>query len=143
MSVNIEVKKTGTEARIGYMHFFLLRCEVAKIHDEQLGLNGEFADFYAKQRDGIVEGKEWWDKYNEELHYMEHNLPLNPKVLDFLYASDCDAEMTYGCCHVLYDLLKDTEDDTDYGFENSPLTIPIFAQMCKEAWGNKSRLVWY
>lgn len=138
--VNMWIKKTQTEIRLGYSDMFYIRDEIAHLYDKEKSLNGEFSRLYHRQLEGITEGSDWWKQYNEELNNMEKEKNLSPKLLDFLYASDCEGKVTYGTCGIVYKLLQKSELDAKFGFYN--LSVYDLMLFFKEAYDNKSGVEW-
>ena len=68
------------------------------------------------------------------------------KILNFLYASDCDAEMTYGTAKQLLRVIGDYNDDIIYGYpghDDKAARFQDFKELLQDAADTKTKWCWH
>ena len=63
------------------------------------------------------ERKAFYKSYNAKIAELDrkYNGRMSD-ILDFLYKSDCSAEMDVSHCRSIYEVIKDYDDDISYGY---------------------------
>ena len=114
MGVTIESKNHYID--LGYGGFMCLRTKVAELAAPDI------FEHYKKSIDGMRlydenERKAFYKSYNAKI--AEPDRKYNGRmsdILDFLYESDCSAEMDVSHCRSIYEVIKDYDDDISYGY---------------------------
>ena len=114
MGVTIESKNHSID--LGYGGFMCLRTKVAELAATDI------FEHYKKSMDGMRlydddERKAFYESYNAKIEELDkkYNGKMSD-ILDFLYESDCDAEMDADHCRSIYEVIKDYDDDILYGY---------------------------
>ena len=114
MGVTIESKNHYID--LGYGGFMCLRTKVAELAAPDI------FEHYKKSIDGMRlydenERKAFYKSYNAKIAELDrkYNGRMSD-ILDFLYKSDCSAEMDVSHCRSIYEVIKDYDDDISYGF---------------------------
>ena len=114
MGVTIESKNHYID--LGYGGFMCLRTKVAELAAPDIFKH------YKKSMDGMRlydenERKAFYESYNAKIEELDkkYNGKMSD-VLDFLYESDCSAEMDVSHCRSIYEVIKDYDDDILYGY---------------------------
>lgn len=114
MGVTIESKNHAID--MGYGGFMCLRTKVAELAAPDI------FEHYKKSIDGMRlydadERKAFYESYDAKIEELDkkYNGKMSD-VLDFLYESDCDAEMDADHCRSIYEVIKDYDDDILYGY---------------------------
>ena len=114
MGVTIESKNHAID--MGYGGFICLRTKVAELTAPDI------FEHYKKSMDGMRlydadERKAFYESYDAKIEELDkkYNGKMSD-VLDFLYESDCDAEMDADHCRSIYEVIKDYDDDILYGY---------------------------
>ena len=141
MGVSISSKNVFLD--MGYMEFERLRQTVARlcpkeIADHYLALLELHRELMGK------ECKEAWQAYDERTEELYENNKKYQKVMEFLYASDCSAKMTYGCAKQLLQTIGDYDDDIIYGYggREHPAKFCDFKRMLQDAYETKKGFQW-
>lgn len=89
-------------------------------------------------------GKEYYDTYDKITEKMIVDKRLNIKVADFCFQPDCGGRIRYGACKVIYDIVKDYDDNAIYGYagRNDKATFRDLKELFLECYENKCDLVW-
>lgn len=140
MGVFISATNSTYEFNMGYGGFFDLRRNIASAIDRELGeLYSQLVqykdqeDYYEKNR--LVE--EIIDTKNLETNYSD--------ILDFLYMSDCDGQISHRTCKNIYDLIKDI-DFEDQIFQYSSIAKNDYEEFKKfllECYSKRRLMRWY
>lgn len=141
--MSIIIKNTNDNSiEIGYFGFYRLRFKIAELTAEDICRHYEHLTDYMT--------KEEMEHYNLETDKLMFKYQHSQKhlVLEFLYASDCDGEMDAEHCKAIYDLIKDCDDKTQYGYIGHavwdiPATISSFADLLREAVEDGKGIEWY
>lgn len=114
MGVTIESKNHSID--LGGWGFICLRTKVAELAAPDI------CEHYKKSMDGIRmydegERKAFYESYNAKIEELDkkYNGKMSD-VLDFLYESDCSAEMDADHCRSIYEVIKNYDDDILYGY---------------------------
>lgn len=143
MGITLYCKKTGTGLDMGYIGFNRFRNKVAELYSEEFGNHYKELDTVSFVFDS--ERKAFFETYDKKTEQMIIDKKLNIKVADFCYQSDCSGKIRYGACKVIYNIIKDYDDDICYGYCGRP-DCAMFSDLkalIKECYDNKSDLVWY
>ena len=141
MGVNISSKNRDTT--MGYLGFQRLRRTIAGLCPK------EIAEHYNRMLDNYREilADEKVDEYNKEVDRLYAVFGRQyGKVLDFLYASDCDAEMTYGTAKQLLSVIGDYDDNIIYGYPghgDKAARFRDFKELLQDAADTKTNWCWY
>lgn len=127
---------------LGCMGFNRLRIKVAELTGEEIG------EHYKKLSNAIcLSGKEkkiFFDEYNKKISELadKHNIPHG--ILDFLYASDLEGEITYDKCEQIYKVIEDYDDKVLYGYimQSNCAMFKDFKEIIKDCVNNKCSLEW-
>ena len=127
---------------IGYFGFYRLRRRIAELAAPDI--------FNAYSMVPDVKSETEKKEYSQYLNRLEKKYSDDSRslVLDFLYASDCDGSMDAEHCKAIYDLIKDCDDKTQYGYVDRaawdiPATIATFADLLREAAEDGKGIEWY
>ena len=135
---------TATNAKycfdMGSGGFFNLRKNIALALDEDFGRNYEqIAGCFTKEQ--YAENDRTAEKIINEKH-LEDNYE---NVLDFLYMSDVEGEVSYQTCKQIYDLIK----DIDYGklcfryAAHAHNDYEEFKEFLKDCYSHHKKMQWY
>ena len=114
MSITIESKNRAID--LGYVGFRRLRVKVAELTAPDI------FEHYKKSMDGMRlydedERKAFYEPYNAKIAELDKKYEGKMSdILDFLYESDCGAEMDADHCRSIYEVIKDYNDDILYGY---------------------------
>jgi hypothetical protein len=141
--MGVHVSSKHRDIAMGYFGFQRLRRTVADLCPK------EITDHYSYLLDNmcyIVAHKEVSDWYDEGIARLYEMFGKRyGKVLDFLYASDCDAEMTYGTAKQLLSVIGDYDDDVIYGYAGwgkDAARFRDFKELLQDAAGTKTKWGW-
>lgn len=122
-----------------------LRIKVAELAADDIGkhykrLEESLLLFGAEERSKFF--KEY-DKITMELD-KKYNGEMS-EVLDFLYASDCGAEMPVKVCEKVYEVIKDYDDNVCYGYigRKDCAMFKDFKELVKDCIDNKCSMKWW
>ena len=114
MGVTIESKNHFID--LGYGGFRMLRVKISELAAPDI------FEHYKKSMDGMRlyndgERKAFYESYNAKITelYEKYEGKISD-ILDFLYKSDCSAEMDADHCRSIYEVIKDYDDDILYGY---------------------------
>lgn len=113
MGVTIESKNHYID--LGGGGFMCLRTKVAELAAPDI------FEHYKKLDEGLRlygdERKAFYKSYNAKTAELDrkYNGRMSD-ILDFLYESDCSAEMDVSHCRSIYEVIKDYDDDILYGY---------------------------
>ena len=128
---------------LGYGGFYQLRKTIASLCPEEIRKHYmRLADGYysvAAEDPGFVE----YDKETEKL-YVKYKAKYG-KVIDFLYAPDTDAVLTYGTAKDLLRIIGEYDDDIIYGYAgwgDKAMRFRDFKEILQDACENKAKWGW-
>ena len=114
MGVTIESKNHSID--LGGWGFICLRTKVAELAAPDI------CEHYKKSMDGMRlydedKRKAFYESYNAKIAELDKKYEGKMSdILDFLYESDCDAEMDADHCRSIYEVIKDYDDNILYGY---------------------------
>ena len=114
MGVTIESKNHSID--LGGWGFICLRTKVAELAAPDI------CEHYKKSMDGMRlydedKRKAFYESYNAKIAELDKKYEGKMSdILDFLYESDCGAEMDADHCRSIYEVIKDYDDDILYGY---------------------------
>ena len=114
MGVTIESKNHSID--LGGWGFICLRTKVAELAAPDI------CEHYKKSMDGMRlydedKRKAFYESYNAKIAELDKRYEGKMSdILDFLYESDCDAKMDTDHCRSIYEVIKNYDDDTLYGY---------------------------
>lgn len=145
MGVTIECEKTGTGYDMGYGGFNNFREKVAELY------NSVYSEHYKKLSTvemmfcfDAEKRKKMFEEYNRKTKQLvqEHNLSV--EIVDFLLQSDCDGHISPETCKLIYDVIKDYDDNICYGYAGRP-DCTMFRHLkllLLECYENNSNMIW-
>lgn len=128
---------------LGYGGFNILRKKVAELTGSEIGQH------YKKLNDGIFlscEAKiKFFKDYNEKISELAEKYSIPHGILDFLYASDCDGEISAEKCKEIYEIIKDYDDNILYGYcaKNDCAMFKDFKNIVKDCVDNQCKMEWF
>lgn len=119
MGVTLTCNKTGRSADLGGGGFLRFRSKVAELCSK------EFGDHYRKLEAGISFASQkdrdaFFDAFDAETERLIEEGFVDVRVVDFCLQSDCDGKIKYGACKLIYEKIKDYDDDIVYGYFGRP-----------------------
>lgn len=142
MGVTIESKNHYID--LGYGGFMCLRTKVAELAAPDI------FEHYKKSIDGMRlydenERKAFYKSYNAKIAELDrkYNGRMSD-ILDFLYESDCSAEMDVSHCRSIYEVIKDYDDDISYGYSGRKdcAKFADFKKIVKDGIDSGDRFSW-
>lgn len=76
----------------------------------------------------MLQCRERYVKKKEEICEKQEN----KKILDFFHISDCKDEIDSDTCKVLWDIIKNYDDDVLYGRYDKPFLFSAFKELAKD-----------
>lgn len=142
--MGVTVESNNYSMDMGYIGFNRLRTKVAELTTEDIYQHYEYLNegmflmgearkaFFKKYNEKITELDE---KYGGKFNY----------VLHFLYASDCDGEVSFEVCEKLWEIIKDYDDEVIYGYSGRPdgAKFKDFKDIVKDCIDNKCSMTWF
>lgn len=141
MGVTIESKNYSIE--MGYNGFKRLRTKIAELTTEEIAKHYKHLD--DAPHFGDISHL-FFDSYNKKIEELDKKYNYEyDVVLNFLYASDCNAEIPYTHCKKIYELIKDYDDDILYGYVGQPDCAKFvdFKNLVKDCIDNKCSMEWW
>jgi len=144
MGVTIECEKTGTGYDMGYGGFGNFREKVAELY------NKAFSEHYNKLGTSEMmcfdetERRKMFEEYDRETEKLIKKYDLNIAIIDFLMQPDGDGQITPETCKMIYDVIKDYDDDICYGYAGRPdcTMFKHLKLLFLECYENNSEMVW-
>lgn len=111
--MGVTISSPNVYIDLGYAGFLRLRRTVSELCPDDIRIHYEYMlDHY---HDLINNGGfSKYDSITEEIYRKYHK--RYGKVLNFLYASDCGAKMSYGTAKQLLQVIGDYDNDSVYGY---------------------------
>lgn len=141
MGITIESKNRSID--VGFFGFYRLRTVVAKLAAEDIG------EHYEKLNEGTLLFGSSKDKFFEEYDRRINELSEihngeKDGILTFLYASDCEAEISVEICKDVYEVIKDYDDNRIYGYAGRPdrAMFKDFKELVKDCIDNNCSMSW-
>lgn len=142
MGLTIASKRSSID--MSYGGFMKLRRKTAEL------IGPMISSIYEEMNDIM-----WWpyderakaiEKHNEKLGDLyKMSTPPYKAVIDFLYKSDTEGELSYRKCKYLLSFLEDKDIDLVVGYIGRPdhATFKDFVRLLTECVEDKSKLEWY
>lgn len=143
--MGLTIKSKNKSIDMGYFGFKRMRDSIAELLPEDLKehhkkceqsqfiFNDDKRKQFFKEYNAITEklDKKYDYKYNSILH--------------FLYACDCEAEMSLDVCKELYEFIKDYDDDIKYGYSGREDCVMFkdFKDIVKDCINNECAMEWW
>lgn len=143
MGVTINSKNKSID--LGYFGFNRLRTKIAGL------INNEISKHYIECDKATCifddnKRAEFFAKYNAETERLDKKYDYKyNSVLHFLYACDCGATMEVDVCKEIYELIKDYDDNIQYGYTGRKdcAMFKDFKELVKDCIDNKEPMEWY
>lgn len=141
--MGITVESENRSIDLGYGGFSNLRTKVAELTGKEIG------EHYKKLRDGIFlvgeKRKNFFVEYDKKIAGLEKQFEIPGGILDFLYASDCSAEIPVGACKQIYEVIKDYDDDVLYGYigRTDCAKFNDFKELVKDCIDSNCSMEWF
>ena len=141
MGVTIGSKKYSIDMGCG--GFNNLRKKVAELTGKEIG------EHYKELDKGMfisgTEREDFFKKYNKKIGDLENTFKIPRGILMFLYASDCEGEITSSKCKQIYEVIKDYDDDILYGYcgRSDCAKFKDFKEIVKDCIDNKCAMEWF
>ncbi len=136
MGVCLHSEDRAYEMDMGYGTFFHLRSVIAG------KLDSEFGALYTSIPK--CRSKDDYDELNAKMNQViaDKKLEAVADVLDFLFASDCEGEISTQACGKIFELVKDYSDNMMYGYQGTNNSFEDFKQMLKECNDTGQKVIW-
>lgn len=128
-------KTKNFEADLGYMGFFRLRRKIEELISPELAeLHAEYSFFLGKCQLNkefylhMLQCRGRYLKKKEEIYEKQEN----KKILDFFHISDCKDKIDSDTCKVLWNVIKDYDDDVLYGRYDKPFPFSAFKKLVRD-----------
>lgn len=142
MGVMVCSKKGEKSIDLGGGGFLNLRQKVAEL------CSPEFGEHYKTVSNGLfLYGKDrenFYKDFDAKTLKLVEEKKVHIKVVDFCLQSDVEGQIRYGACKVIYEHIKDYDDDILYGYCGRPdcAKFADFKAIVKECIDLKCDLVW-
>lgn len=141
--MGITIKSPNHSIDMGYGGLLRLRRTVASL------CPNEIRKHYYYLLDNLIHlqyHKEEADAYDErtDILYRKYKKQYG-KVIDFLYASDCEAKLSYGTAKQLLDVIGDYDDSIIYGYAgwgDAAARFKDFKEILMDCYLSKKQLIW-
>ena len=140
MGITIESKNYSID--MGYCGFNRLRQKITDLTGKEIG------EHYKELDKGMfiigMEKEVFFKKYNKKISELEEEFKIPHGILDFLYASDCEGEITSAKCKQIYEIIKDYDDNILYGYcgRKDCAKFADFKRIVKDSIDNKCSMAW-
>lgn len=145
MGITIECEKTGTGYDMGYGGFGNFREKVAEL------FNSSFSEHYKKLSTPEMmfcfdeeKKKAMFEEYDRKAKTLIEENHLSTGVVSFLLQSDCEGYVSPQTCKLIYDIIKDYDDNICYGYVARPdcTMFHHLKSLFLECYKNDSPLIW-
>lgn len=142
--MGITIRNTkGHHVHIGYGGFARLRMFVAN------ACSKEYGAIYEKTYSSVFthsltdEQKKAFETEEEDMKKQcLKNKELTPKIVKFLYESDCQGRISYGACKDIIAKIKDIPCEDNFGYIMQPFDLEDFVNLLQEVYDTKGALIW-
>ena len=140
--MGVTLNSKNYECDFGYNGFNRLRTTIAELVGSDLG------EHYKKLDEPMLMDDEeramFYHKYDLETQKLTKKYPKASAVFSFLYQSDCEGKLACKDCKQLYDLIKDYDNDSLYGYCGRPDCAKFrdFKQIVKDCVETKTSMEW-
>ena len=128
---------------MGAFGFQRLRRTIAHLCPQEIQAH---YDFLLDNLHYLFTNKAASDQYDAYINVLYDKYPSHRKVLNFLYASDVDALLTYGTAKQLLQVIGDYDDDVIYGYAgwgDDAARFKDFKELLQDAANTKTKWGWY
>lgn len=144
MGITIRNTKGGRHANIGYGGFARLRMFVAN------ACSKEYGAIYEKVINSSIlqslttdeQKKAFETEVNNLTKQCLRNKEITPKIVKFLFESDCKGRISYGSCKDIIAKIKDIPCEDNFGYMQQPFYISDFINLLQEVYDTKGALIW-
>ncbi|MER2060513.1 MAG: hypothetical protein ABTA16_16955 [Niallia sp.] len=128
---------------MGYFGFSALRNTVAELAHEKL--YAHYKELYTHVPYSEPARTEFFEHYDKKTDELIETLGVPVEIYYFLYASDCEASMSYKVCKELYKLIKEHDDNVCYGYfgRTDCAMFKDFKEIVEECAKNRHVMRWY
>lgn len=142
--MGITIRNTkGHHAHIGYGGFARLRMFVAN------ACSKEYGAIYEKTYSSVFTHS-LTDEQKKAFETEENNLikqclrtkEITPKIVKFLFESDCKGRISYGSCKDIIKKIENISCDDNFGYAMQPFTLQDFINLLQEVYDTKGALIW-
>ena len=143
--MGITIRNTkGHHAHIGYGGFARLRMFVANACSKEYG--AIYEKLYNPEFMCSLTTDEQIKAFEIEVDELKkqclRNKKITPKIVKFLYESDCKGRISYGACKDIIAKIKDIPCDDNFGYIMQPFDISDFINLLQEVYDTKGALIW-
>lgn len=138
MGITIESKRYACD--LGYGGFNRFRVGVAKRVSDEVG------NHYGKLTDGSVmylwgkERDEYFKSYDAKTSELIEEGKLPAEIANFLYQSDCEGKIDRKQAKMIYELIKECDDDIVYGYSGRAHCARMSDM--KKIFSDKTKVTW-
>lgn len=120
-----------------------LRNKVAELIGKQIGEHYSYLD--KEMFLSGLERKKFLDEYNKKLSEIADKYKISHWILDFLYAPDCNAKISFGKCKQIYKVIENYDDNILYGYcgRKDCAMFKDFKKIVKDCIDNKCNMEWF
>lgn len=142
--MGITIRNTkGHHAHIGYGGFARLRMFVANACSKEYGAIYEKTYSSVSTHSLTDEQKKAFETEEEDMKKQcLKNKEITPKIVKFLFESDCKGRISYGVCKDIIAKIKDIPCDDNFGYIMQPFDISDFINLLQEVYDTKGALIW-
>ena len=139
--MGVTIRSPHYSIDLGYFGFERLRQKIADLTAEDIG------EHYRALLGGAA-GKEqdvWIEEYNRKTEELaEKYKGRYNKILNFLYAPDCDGKATYGTCKDILKVIGVYDDNILYGYAGRPdcAKFADFRRILEDCAQCKKQMTW-
>ena len=141
--MGLTIRSENYSADFGCAGFKHLRTKVAELTGKEIFKHYNYLNkgIFLMGDDRIQFFKEYNAKISELAD--EYNIPHG--ILNFLYASDIEAEINVEDCKQIYEVIKDYDDNIRYGYSGRSdcAMFSDFKKIIKDCIDNNTDMEWY
>lgn len=138
MGITISSKRFS--CNMGNFGFIRFREMVAKQVGEDFHLHYHLL-FNGQQPSETNERKQFFKDYDAKTDDFIEKKEVSEEIVDFLYQSDADGKINRRQARMIYELIKECEDDIVYGYSAKPNCAKMSDM--KNIFSDKTNVVWY
>ena len=143
MGLCIYATNSSMEFNLGYGQFHNLRWNIAEILDPKVG------ELYHQLASILIEDAIYAERELQKILSDDDKFPDEEisGILDFLFASDCEAKISYKACKQVYDLIKDVDfEDKCFQYvayrKHGESDYELFKKFLKECYSHHRYMRW-
>lgn len=140
MGVTITAENSEIALYASYAGFAALRQNIATAFDEEFGNHYQTVRFCKTKTDYDVFNKKTKDIFSNKRFKQR-----DADIINFLFAPDCDGEISYKTCKKIYDLIKDIdfgEKIFTYAAYSDGKDYEHFKELLLDCYKNKENMFW-